>query len=100
MNMTKTYVVDKGWMRSPELAELIQYEPQSRFVVPDVAMVEMSKSGNWEGTMRASPRRLWQHIVERRDSDAMEFEHERSYTKTMFSKKRLELRLLVKLAPG
>lgn len=54
MNRTKTYVVDQGWMRSPELAQLIQDEPQSRFVVPDVAMVEMSKSGNWEGTMRSS----------------------------------------------
>lgn len=54
MNQTTTYVVDQGWMRGPELAQLIQDEPQSRFVVPDVAMVEMSKSGYWEGTMRAS----------------------------------------------
>ncbi|SRR5258708_4634656 len=50
----KTYVVDQGWMRSPDLSALINREPQSRFVVPDVAMVEMSKSGNWEGTMRPS----------------------------------------------
>lgn len=54
MNKPKTYVVDQGWMRSPDLAQIIQDETQSRFVVPDVAMVEMSKSGNWEGTMRAS----------------------------------------------
>lgn len=52
--MTKTYVVDQGWMRSPDLSALLVSEPQSRFVVPDIAMVEMSKSGNWEGTMRPS----------------------------------------------
>lgn len=54
MNQPKTYVVDQGWMRCSKLANLIAAEPQSRFVIPDVAMVEMSKSGNWEGTMRRS----------------------------------------------
>lgn len=54
MNQPKTYVVDQGWMRSPDLANLIAAEPQSHFVIPDVSGVEMSKSGNWEGTMRSS----------------------------------------------
>lgn len=54
MTSLKTYVVDQGWMRSAELSTLIANEPHSRFVIPDIAMVEMSKSGNWEGTMRPS----------------------------------------------
>ena len=58
MTPPKTYVVDHGWMRSPDLSSLISSEPQSRFVIPDVAMVEMSKSGNWEDTMRPSLKNL------------------------------------------
>jgi len=46
-------------MRSPDLSSLISSEPQSRFVIPDVAMVEMSKSGNWEDTMRPSLKNLY-----------------------------------------
>ena len=59
MTQPKTYVVDQGWMRSPDLSSIIASEPQSRFVIPDVAMVEMSKSGNWEGTMRPSLKNLY-----------------------------------------
>ena len=54
MTQSKTYVVDQGWMREKDLAALITNQPLSKFVIPDVAFVEMSKSGNWEGTMRPS----------------------------------------------
>jgi len=50
----KTYVVDQNWFRSNALVELMAEEPTSCFVVPDVALLEMSKSANWKGTMRPS----------------------------------------------
>jgi hypothetical protein len=50
----KTYVVDQNMMRKSSLAALIAAEPNSSFIIPDVGLVEMSKSGNWEGTMRPS----------------------------------------------
>lgn len=50
----KTYVIDQNVMRKPMLAALIAAEPDSSFIVPDVSLLEMSKSQNWEGTMRPS----------------------------------------------
>ncbi|MFZ6813756.1 hypothetical protein ACO0K3_04765 [Undibacterium sp. Rencai35W] len=50
----KSYVIDQNVMRKPMLAALIAAEPDSSFIVPDVALLEMSKGQNWEGTMRPS----------------------------------------------
>lgn len=50
-----TYVVDQNRMRKPELQTCINEEPGSRFVIPDVALVEMSKSEtHWQDTMKNS----------------------------------------------
>ncbi|NYH24236.1 hypothetical protein [Paraburkholderia bryophila] len=50
-----TYVVDQNRMRKPELQTLITQEPDARFVIPDVAFVEMSKNEtHWKDTMRSS----------------------------------------------
>jgi hypothetical protein len=50
-----TYVVDQNRMRKPELQTLIVDEPDARFVIPDVAFVEMSKNEvHWKDTMRNS----------------------------------------------
>ena len=38
-------------MQSDELASLLVAEPDAKFVVPDIAFVEMSKHPNWEYTM-------------------------------------------------
>ena len=51
---SKRYVVDQNMMRGQDLRDLLEREPESTFVVPDVAFIEMSKSWNWEGTMRPS----------------------------------------------
>ncbi len=48
------YVVDQNRMRKQELQDIIEQEPEARFVIPDVAFVEMSKHANWEYTMRLS----------------------------------------------
>lgn len=48
------YVIDQNYFRSAELQELIQNEPQSKIVIPDVALVEMCKSEQWESTMTRS----------------------------------------------
>ncbi|MCA7969728.1 hypothetical protein LGM42_07445 [Burkholderia sp. AU39826] len=46
-----TYVVDLNMLQSVDLANLISTEPQARFVLPDVAFVEMSKHEDWRLTM-------------------------------------------------
>lgn len=48
------YVVDQNMMRSPRLHEIIRTEPDSAFVIPDVAFEEMSRLEKWEDTMRGS----------------------------------------------
>lgn len=48
----KTYVVDMNVLQSTELEDRILAEPDSRFVLPDVAFVEMCKHDAWELTMR------------------------------------------------
>lgn len=47
-----TYVIDQNMMQNPALAALIVSEPDARFIIPDVAFVEMSKDEDWEYTMR------------------------------------------------
>ncbi|MGA3943927.1 hypothetical protein ACI2TU_22360 [Ralstonia nicotianae] len=46
-----TYVVDLNMLQSVDLTNLISAEPQARFVLPDVAFVEMSKHEDWQLTM-------------------------------------------------
>ncbi len=48
------YIVDQNVMRRPYLAEIIGSQPDAIFIVPDIALVEMSKSHEWESTMRSS----------------------------------------------
>jgi hypothetical protein len=48
------YVLDQNVMRKPSLAHVIQSQPDSSFIVPDTAFVEMVKSERWEQTMRQS----------------------------------------------
>lgn len=50
----KTYVIDMNVLQSAELASQILSEPDSRFVLPDVAFVEMCKHDSWELTMRSA----------------------------------------------
>ncbi|NKA89339.1 hypothetical protein GO305_02927 [Ralstonia solanacearum] len=46
-----TYVVDLNMLQSADLTNLISAEPEARFVLPDVAFVEMSKHEDWRLTM-------------------------------------------------
>lgn len=52
------YVLDQNYFRSNELTLLIQNEPKSKFIIPDVALLEMCKSEQWEDTMTQSLRGL------------------------------------------
>lgn len=51
---SKIYVLDQNAMRKPQLRNLIQAEPRVKFVIPDTALLEMSKSDQWEETFRRS----------------------------------------------
>ena len=48
------HVLDQNYFRSDELQELIASDPESQFVVPDVALLEMCKGPNWEYALRKS----------------------------------------------
>lgn len=52
------YVLDQNYFRSEELRVLIESEPRSKFVIPDIALLEMCKSEQWESTMTQSLRSL------------------------------------------
>lgn len=57
--MTKKYVVvDQNVLRKTSLEELVNCEPKTHFVVPDVAIIEMTKSEQWESTLLNSLRTL------------------------------------------
>ncbi len=47
-------IIDQNCYRDDSLAFLIENYPQVRFVIPDVAFVEMCKSISWESTIRQS----------------------------------------------
>jgi len=47
-------VVDQNVYRLPEIATIIANEPNTRFVIPDIALLEMTKSDEWERTLRQS----------------------------------------------
>lgn len=51
-------VVDQNVLRRPELAELIASQPAARFVLPDLSFLEMTKSEQWEVTLRRSLEQL------------------------------------------
>jgi hypothetical protein len=53
-----TYVIDQNMMQVPRLAARIADEPDARFVLPDVAFIEMSKHADWELTMTLALRHL------------------------------------------
>lgn len=52
--MTKIYVLDQNYLRADELKTLIVEEPLSKFVLPDVALLEMCKGSKWRETMQGS----------------------------------------------
>lgn len=52
--MTTTYVLDANYLRDNDLVTMLDNEPQSKFVVPDVAFVEMFQNNKWHLTMRKS----------------------------------------------
>jgi hypothetical protein len=47
-------VVDQNVLRKQDLANLILYEQETRFVLPDLSFLEMTKSPEWESTLRSS----------------------------------------------
>ena len=53
--MLKRYlVVDQNFLRKPDLKAIAESEQNARFVLPDVALIEMCKSPQWESTLRGS----------------------------------------------
>lgn len=48
------YVLDQNYLRKDELKNIISTDPTCKFVLPDVAILEMCKSDKWEKTMRGS----------------------------------------------
>lgn len=52
--MAKIYVLDQNYLRSEELKALIEGEPRTKFVLPDIALLEMCKGGEWKSTMERS----------------------------------------------
>lgn len=53
--MQNTFVVlDQGVLRTPDLGGLIEARPDFQFVLPDLSFLEMTKSDQWESTLRNS----------------------------------------------
>ena len=52
--MAKIYVLDQNYLRSDELRALIVDEPDAKFVLPDIALLEMCKGDKWKETMQRS----------------------------------------------
>ena len=48
------YVLDQNYLRSSELKALVLSEPNARFVIPDIALVEMCKGPKWRDVMQMS----------------------------------------------
>lgn len=48
------YVVDQNYFRAEDLKKIVSAVPQAKFVIPDIALLEMCKGPNWEGVMRKS----------------------------------------------
>lgn len=57
--MTKRYViVDQNVLRKPLLDNAIATQPDTHYVLPDLAFLEMTKGPEWESTLRGSLRLL------------------------------------------
>ncbi len=48
------YVLDQNYLRAEELGNLIAAEPHSKFVIPDIALLEMCKGDKWKETIQRS----------------------------------------------
>ena len=48
------YVLDQNYLRSDDLKTLVVTEPTAKFVLPDVALLEMCKGDKWRETMQCS----------------------------------------------
>lgn len=48
------YVLDQNYLRAEELGNLIAAEPHSKFVIPDIALLEMCKGDKWKETILRS----------------------------------------------
>lgn len=60
--MTKRYVVvDQNVLRKPYLETLMVDDPDLHIVLPDMAFLEMTKTGEWESTLRNSLATLSQY---------------------------------------
>ena len=46
------FVLDQNVMQRPALLDFLRQNPQANLVLPDTALVEMSKSEQWEHTFR------------------------------------------------
>ncbi|WP_024690609.1 hypothetical protein [Pseudomonas tremae] len=52
--MREIYTLDQNYFRSAELKQLIRDRPTVKFVIPDVALLEMCKGPRWRETMKGS----------------------------------------------
>jgi hypothetical protein len=48
------FVLDQNYFRNERLASLLDIDESNRFIIPDVALIEMCKSDFWERTLRES----------------------------------------------
>jgi len=55
------YVLDQNYFRSDALRELCLAEPAAKFVIPDIALLEMCKGPKWLETMQGSLETLAEH---------------------------------------
>ena len=49
-----TTVIDQNYFRKPALVNLLKTDTNALIAIPDVALIEMCKSPQWESTLRAS----------------------------------------------
>lgn len=52
--MTQQIVLDQNYLRFQGLSQLIASAPDTVFIIPDIAFVEMCKGDKWNDTMRGS----------------------------------------------
>lgn len=52
--MREIFTLDQNYFRSAELKQLIEDRPNAKFVIPDVALLEMCKGPKWRETMQGS----------------------------------------------
>jgi hypothetical protein len=56
-----TFVLDMNFLQSEDLKERLQSEPDTHYVLPDVAFVEMCKHVNWQLTMKLATSTLYKY---------------------------------------